>query len=473
MWHEQRKEEKRIKGMMVDRRKRAERRRDHYDKIKADPNQFLQMHGRQMKVNFDPNLALAAESPANMMPWNGDKQILIDRFDVRANLDFIPEYKPSKDKVEEKLDYKEEKELRLLNYERFRILVQNEYLGVQEEKFLRMIDLEEKYGGTTYQNQKAKEDKKKAGTNKVAIGFVYDAPAAPEPAPEPESDSDSDTDSEIDFDLNVDVMALGTEEQDQINQLGVGYELGSRDFVKMLAKDVEETEEYRLQKQKETEKSNLSGKKSRRERKMLKDERLKERGMLDEAPSYAQKTEEDTRERSRSESESDSEESGEDEKVEFITCFGGADSDTENKNGGFTFRKRKEYKEPIGPSLPGSASKKKSEKSSHRKRSRSRERGSEKSSRKSKSSKKRSRRSRSRSRKRSRQKRKSRSRSGSKSSGRSSLNSRPGSPEEIIHNIAEQQRKIVSDVVPDPEYKAASNHHPSMLGRIPGRSLRH
>ena len=34
--------------------------------------------------------------------------------------------------------------------------------------------------------------------------------------------------------------------------------------------DVEETEEYRLQKQKETEKSNLSGKKSRRERKMLK-----------------------------------------------------------------------------------------------------------------------------------------------------------------------------------------------------------
>ena len=43
MWHEQRKEEKRIKGMMVDRRKRAERRRDHYDKIKADPNQFLQV----------------------------------------------------------------------------------------------------------------------------------------------------------------------------------------------------------------------------------------------------------------------------------------------------------------------------------------------------------------------------------------------------------------------------------------------
>ena len=42
--------------------------------------------------------------------------------------------------------------------------------------------------------------------------------------------------SEIDFDLNVDVMALGTEEQEQINALGVGYDLGTRDFVKMLAK---------------------------------------------------------------------------------------------------------------------------------------------------------------------------------------------------------------------------------------------
>ena len=36
MWHEQRREERRIKGMLVDRRRRAERRRDYYEKIKAD-----------------------------------------------------------------------------------------------------------------------------------------------------------------------------------------------------------------------------------------------------------------------------------------------------------------------------------------------------------------------------------------------------------------------------------------------------
>ena len=33
---------------------------------------------------------------------------------------------------------------RKLNYERYRILVQNDFLGIPEEKFLRMIDLEEK-----------------------------------------------------------------------------------------------------------------------------------------------------------------------------------------------------------------------------------------------------------------------------------------------------------------------------------------
>lgn len=47
-------------------------------------------------------------------------------------------------------------------------------LSVPEEKFLRTIELEEKFGGKTYQQQKAKDDKKKAEKGKAAIGFVYD-----------------------------------------------------------------------------------------------------------------------------------------------------------------------------------------------------------------------------------------------------------------------------------------------------------
>merc|ERR1719348_203777 len=179
-----------MKGIMMDRRKRAERRREHYEKISGDPNQFLQVHGRSVRIHLDPSIALAADSPANMMPWQGDANILIDRFDARANLDYIPEFSSKSDK--EELSHEESKEQRNTNYERYKILIQNEYLSVTEDKFLKTIELEEKYGGKTYQGKKAKEDKKMSG-NKVAIGFKYEDSAEPE-VQEEEEESDDDSD---------------------------------------------------------------------------------------------------------------------------------------------------------------------------------------------------------------------------------------------------------------------------------------
>ena len=32
-----------------------------------------------MKIHLDPSIAIAADSPTNMMPWNGDRAIMIDR----------------------------------------------------------------------------------------------------------------------------------------------------------------------------------------------------------------------------------------------------------------------------------------------------------------------------------------------------------------------------------------------------------
>lgn len=59
------------------------------------------------------------------MPWQGNKDIMIDRFDVRAHLDFIPEVKNNPN---EDFDQENEKRLREINYERYRILVQNDFL---------------------------------------------------------------------------------------------------------------------------------------------------------------------------------------------------------------------------------------------------------------------------------------------------------------------------------------------------------
>merc|ERR1711994_475913 len=71
----------------------------------------------------------------------------------------------------------EKREQRVLNYERYRILVQNDFLKIPEERFLRTIELEEQYGGKTYQATKAKDDKrkiKKEGKIGAAIEFNYE-----------------------------------------------------------------------------------------------------------------------------------------------------------------------------------------------------------------------------------------------------------------------------------------------------------
>ena len=57
------------------------------------------------------------------MPWQGNANVLIDRFDVRAHLDFLPDVQANPKQYEE-----EAKEMRPINYERYRILVQNNFL---------------------------------------------------------------------------------------------------------------------------------------------------------------------------------------------------------------------------------------------------------------------------------------------------------------------------------------------------------
>jgi arginine/serine-rich splicing factor 16 len=58
--------------------------------------------------------------------WRGDDNTLIDRFDARSHLDFLVEYNdPSGEEPPEALDNEE----RMLNYERYRTLVQNEAVG--------------------------------------------------------------------------------------------------------------------------------------------------------------------------------------------------------------------------------------------------------------------------------------------------------------------------------------------------------
>ena len=64
------------------------------------------------------------------MPWQGQSDILIDRFDVRAHLDIIPA-RPKKTDADNSSNQSDEIvwEERQASYERYRILVQNEFIG--------------------------------------------------------------------------------------------------------------------------------------------------------------------------------------------------------------------------------------------------------------------------------------------------------------------------------------------------------
>lgn len=96
-----------------------------------------------------------------MMPWQGQQDNLIDRFDVRAHLDYIPPVKK-----EEEIELSQDE--RQLNYERYRIIAQNSFLGISEEKFLKQLHLEEQFG---YTESKVKKETKTGG---AAIGFNYE-----------------------------------------------------------------------------------------------------------------------------------------------------------------------------------------------------------------------------------------------------------------------------------------------------------
>lgn len=63
------------------------------------------------------------------MPWQGQKDNLIDRFDVRAHLDYIAPVVSKPDQPAAAEDDVLDMEERSMNYERYRVLAQNEFLG--------------------------------------------------------------------------------------------------------------------------------------------------------------------------------------------------------------------------------------------------------------------------------------------------------------------------------------------------------
>nr|CAG8568242.1 6737_t:CDS:2 [Entrophospora candida] len=137
MWHAARQQEKKIKELMVDHKKRAERRRAYYESKLGDPNQLLRLTGNATKLHPDAEQHFYYEnSDKSLMLWQGDNETRIDRFDGRALLDYLPLNDPNVlNMPTDERDFQEE-----LNFERFRDLVENERRNVTESECLEDIE---------------------------------------------------------------------------------------------------------------------------------------------------------------------------------------------------------------------------------------------------------------------------------------------------------------------------------------------
>ncbi|VDN12411.1 unnamed protein product, partial [Dibothriocephalus latus] len=211
MWHEARKQEKHIRSILIDYRKRAERRQDFYARIRQDPIKFLRVYGTRAKINLDADIVKAAENPKTILT--------------------------TLEKIEE----------RLCNYERYRCLVQNDFLAgaiphITEAMTLKQIETDEKFGDAD-ERKKVKEEeeekKKKQLEGKAAINFVYEENEPSSGTANPAAGESSESECEADSDMDIE------------------YKMKSSDFIRLLDADQQLETELRLAKAMEEEKSHL------------------------------------------------------------------------------------------------------------------------------------------------------------------------------------------------------------------------
>ena len=365
-----------MRQVMVDLKKRAERRKTFYEKVRSDPVQFLQVHGFQTKIHIDHNISMVAENC--LMPYRGDFNNMIDRFDARAHLDQIDLCVPKSGKQKDGSSTDGHSVESALNYERWRSLIQNDYLNISEEKHLNRILMKEKYGQPTAEGNRNKRLELSKPKASAAIGYNYDDPGSSRVTQDKQSDNeDSENSSEDEEDLTeldtqIDVQTISSEDILRINGISHKFGLSKDDFTRFLDEDRKEAERMKVIKAAEAERSMYSGRKSRKERRALRDKRKScpNSSMIQIRTSNfgelhnSSNNSLDQADYESSESESD--EGNHEATTEFITSFGG-DADSEDdcikskpsSNQVFkkSDKKKKSLRKPssdmiFGPSLP-------------------------------------------------------------------------------------------------------------------------
>lgn len=173
MWQEAKANDRRIKELMSDHKKRAERRRAYYESRLGDPQQLIRVIGSSSKLYPDAEQFYYHDNPENLMPWQGNPDIKIDRFDGRSLLDFVPDTRNQRGYQDISKDDREMKDE--LNFERYHDLIEAERLNVTESE--RLAEVEEEWTKLLDRHQ-AKlallKNQEKSNTNSKNRSFGFD-----------------------------------------------------------------------------------------------------------------------------------------------------------------------------------------------------------------------------------------------------------------------------------------------------------
>ncbi|KAJ6288654.1 hypothetical protein OIU76_024605 [Salix suchowensis] len=205
MWHEARRSEKKVHDMMDAARKRAQRRAVFLAKRRGDPMQSIQLMGNRSRMYRDDGLYQATHDQQGLIPWNGKQDVLIDRFDGCALLDFIRESgtrrAPQKSEEEEELE-------EFVNFERYRDLIKHRRRGFTDEEGLQHVyqELEAKFTAPFASDSNSQTQQHPASKGPYSqVGFSYDGDGKEETHFSDGGDSESeDEDDDEDEDFNSD-----------------------------------------------------------------------------------------------------------------------------------------------------------------------------------------------------------------------------------------------------------------------------
>lgn len=183
---------------------RAERKKLYFQSIRSDPLQAIRLIGLPVKITQDQQQYEQVETEANLVPWQAKPDVKIDRFDVRAMLDYYvePEAQPKFAEADADLEV-------LLNYERYRMIIKSANRGVAEMALLRKVDsqlaiktahMDKQFDEDAKPKPQEKKKKKKKDAENIydAVGFDYgvNEPVANDKASDEEPEDEDDDDEE-------------------------------------------------------------------------------------------------------------------------------------------------------------------------------------------------------------------------------------------------------------------------------------